>query len=116
MKIEAEQFYKYVGARMKAVREMRKMSQEEVARALGVTFQQVQKYETGANNPPLHRLVMFLLKAGIGMPELLGDYYLQWGKATDMRDLTLVSFLKSRPAAEKKALADALAKIAKYFG
>lgn len=33
------------------------MSQERLAQVLGVTFQQIQKYETGANRVPASRLL-----------------------------------------------------------
>ncbi len=39
----------HVGRRMRARREMCGMPQKELARQLGISFQQVQKYESGAN-------------------------------------------------------------------
>ena len=38
-----------VGERIRAARMMRKVSQEDLAKACGVSFQQVQKYEKGRN-------------------------------------------------------------------
>ncbi len=38
-----------VGARLKALRVQNRMTQKDLAGALGVTFQQVQKYENGSN-------------------------------------------------------------------
>jgi transcriptional regulator with XRE-family HTH domain len=40
---------KYFGARIRARRNMIKMSQEELGEKLGVSFQQIQKYEKGTN-------------------------------------------------------------------
>lgn len=40
---------KKIGQNIKALRAKRGLSQEDFARALGVTFQQVQKYESGKN-------------------------------------------------------------------
>ena len=40
---------KHVGSRVRMRRKMLAMSQEKLGRALGLTFQQVQKYEKGAN-------------------------------------------------------------------
>ena len=37
------------GKRMRQRREMRGLPQKELARQLGISFQQVQKYESGAN-------------------------------------------------------------------
>jgi len=40
---------RHVGSRVRLRRKMLAMSQEKLGRALGLTFQQVQKYEKGAN-------------------------------------------------------------------
>lgn len=53
----------HVGARLRALRLQRGRTQEDVGRALDVTFQQVQKYETGANrisSSRLYQLATFL--------------------------------------------------------
>jgi transcriptional regulator with XRE-family HTH domain len=47
---------KHVGARLRMRRLMLGMSQEALGRALGLTFQQVQKYEKGANRIGASRL------------------------------------------------------------
>ena len=39
----------YVGGRFRSLRTMRSLSQTEIAEKLGVSFQQVQKYEKGTN-------------------------------------------------------------------
>ncbi len=39
----------HVGRRMRQQRELRGLTQVEIARQLGLSFQQVQKYESGAN-------------------------------------------------------------------
>lgn len=45
-----------VGARLRAFREAAGITQSDLGRAIGVTFQQVQKYETGANRLSSSRL------------------------------------------------------------
>ena len=45
-----------VGARIKIRRRILAMSQDELARGLGITFQQVQKYEKGVNRVGAARL------------------------------------------------------------
>ena len=47
---------KYVGNRLRMRRQMLKMSQEKIGNAVGVTFQQIQKYENGANRIGASRL------------------------------------------------------------
>ena len=39
----------HVGKRMRQRRELRGMPQKELAKQLGISFQQIQKYESGAN-------------------------------------------------------------------
>jgi transcriptional regulator with XRE-family HTH domain len=45
-----------VGKRLREFREARKLSQTDLAGALGITFQQVQKYENGHNRVSASRL------------------------------------------------------------
>lgn len=47
----------HVGAKVKSRRLMLGLSQEELAHSIGLTFQQVQKYERGANRISVSRLV-----------------------------------------------------------
>lgn len=49
----------HVGKRLKLRRTMMGLSQEAVAKAVGITFQQVQKYEKGVNAMNARRLVEF---------------------------------------------------------
>ena len=46
----------YVGSRMRLRRKMLNMSQEQLGEKLGITFQQVQKYEKGTNRVGASRL------------------------------------------------------------
>jgi transcriptional regulator with XRE-family HTH domain len=47
---------KHVGSRVRMRRKMLAMSQEKLGAALGLTFQQVQKYERGTNRMGASRL------------------------------------------------------------
>jgi transcriptional regulator with XRE-family HTH domain len=51
------QIDKHIGSRVRARRIMLGMSQERLADALGLTFQQVQKYEKGVNRVGASRLL-----------------------------------------------------------
>lgn len=46
----------HVGRRIRLLRGLRKYSQERLAKALGITFQQIQKYERGTNRIGAGRL------------------------------------------------------------
>jgi len=53
---EANSIDAHVGSRVRLRRQLMKLSQEKLGDALGVTFQQVQKYERGANRVGASRL------------------------------------------------------------
>lgn len=46
----------HVGRRIRALREARGISQEKLGEAIGLTFQQIQKYEKGANRISVGKL------------------------------------------------------------
>ena len=56
----------HVGKRVKLRRMVLGMSQEELGKALGVTFQQVQKYERGVNRIGASRLYDLMRVLGVG--------------------------------------------------
>ena len=59
-----------VGARIRMFRVNRGMSQSVLAERIGVTFQQVQKYEKGANRVGASRLSQIASVLGISVGEL----------------------------------------------
>jgi len=56
----------YVGSRLKMRRSFLGMSQERLGQAVGVTFQQIQKYEKGANRIGASRLYQFAHLLSVG--------------------------------------------------
>ncbi|WP_296715538.1 helix-turn-helix domain-containing protein [Tistrella sp.] len=56
----------HVGARLLALRQMREISQHQLGEALGLTFQQVQKYERGLNRISAGRL--YIAATFLGVP------------------------------------------------
>lgn len=51
--------YEQIGYNLKLLRSRAGLTQKDLGRLMGVTFQQVQKYETGANRiPALHLYMM----------------------------------------------------------
>ena len=61
-----------LGRRIRAERLARRLSQARLAEALGVTFQQVQKYESGTTRLTASRLKIVSSLFGIGTGDLLG--------------------------------------------
>jgi len=58
----------HVGARIRLRRTLLGMSQERLAEAIGLTFQQVQKYEKGANRVSSSRLVDMANALDVSIP------------------------------------------------
>lgn len=61
-----------IGIRIRALRMDRKMSQQELGEKLGVSFQQVQKYEKGVNRLSVVRANDVVTALGTSMAELIG--------------------------------------------
>ena len=61
-----------VGARIRLTRKMRGWSQQALAEAIGVSFQQVQKYESGANRVSASMLVRIAAALGVPVADLFG--------------------------------------------
>jgi transcriptional regulator with XRE-family HTH domain len=66
--ITEPEFNQALGRILRAQRTMLGISQDELGKLIGVTFQQIQKYENGINNPSPHRLMQ--LAEQLGMPVL----------------------------------------------
>jgi len=50
-------FHIVLGQNLNAMRKAKRVTQEQLAEVLGITFQQVQKYENGRNRIPLDKLI-----------------------------------------------------------
>src|SRR5437016_3715043 len=61
-----------VGRRVRVERIARGLSQTELANKIGVTFQQLQKYESGGNRISMGRLIRIGRAFGVGVGYLLG--------------------------------------------
>lgn len=62
-----------LGSRIRLRRRELKMSQDHLARQIGITFQQVEKYEHGANRVSFSRLVEITQALRCGVIDLIGD-------------------------------------------
>ena len=101
-----------VGARIRATRLSIKMSQTALALRLGITFQQVQKYEKGSNRVGASRLKA--IADVLGVP--VSQFFEPWDAMTDepghrpaaSSETELMTFLSSKEGVE---LTSAFAKI-----
>src|SRR5204863_2124199 len=62
-----------VGARIRLLRKVRGLSQQALAEAAGVTFQQIQKYERGANRVSASMLTRIAKTLGVPVAEMFGE-------------------------------------------
>ncbi len=62
-----------VGARIRLLRKVRGMSQQALAEAAGVTFQQIQKYERGANRVSASMLSRIAATLQAPVSEMFGE-------------------------------------------
>lgn len=65
------EMHREIGARVRAARMSAGWSQEKLATALEITFQQVQKYEKGANRISAATLVFIAEQLGVSIGSLL---------------------------------------------
>ena len=62
-----------VGARIRLLRKVRGLSQQALAEAAGVTFQQIQKYERGANRVSASKLARIAKTLSVPVAEMFGE-------------------------------------------
>lgn len=62
-----------VGLRIRRLRTASKISQEVLGAAIGVTFQQIQKYERGTNRVSASMMVRIARRLGVAASDLLPD-------------------------------------------
>src|SRR6201996_8435768 len=62
-----------VGARIRLLRKVRGLSQQALAEAAGVTFQQIQKYERGANRVSASMLSLIATTLKTPVSEMFGE-------------------------------------------
>jgi transcriptional regulator with XRE-family HTH domain len=75
-----------VGRRMRTRRLLLGMTQTQLARQLGVSFQQVQKYENGTNRVGAGRLVQITQVLGLALDALLQGLNTEPSKTTQAND------------------------------
>lgn len=64
----------HVGKKLRSRRTMLGMSQENLGDSVGVTFQQIQKYERGLNRIGSSRLYQFSCSLGVSVAHFFEDY------------------------------------------
>lgn len=76
-----------VGARIRLLRKIRGLSQQALAEAAGVTFQQIQKYERGANRVSASMLTRIAKTLNVPVAEMFGENAAYSGAVDEVADL-----------------------------
>lgn len=97
-----------VGKRVRMRRLMVGMSQDALAKELGLTFQQVQKYEKGSNRISASRMKQIADALDVPMAYLFEDFETSTEKRTDRASERLNDFLATK---DGLALIDAFSQI-----
>ena len=111
----------YVGQRLRQRRTLMGISQTELGEAVGLSFQQIQKYERGANRVSASRLYEFSTITGVS-PSWFCEGYKEKAIAKDEPDLCrreTLEFIRSYeriPKEEQKQLRALIMASAKTYG
>ena len=76
-----------VGARIRLLRKLKGLSQQALAEAAGVTFQQIQKYERGANRVSASMLTRIAATLGVPVSEMFGESSVNAGAVDEVAAL-----------------------------
>ena len=107
LKENEREYHVEIGLRLRQARTAVGLSQENIGELLGVTFQQIQKYEKGLNRIAPFRLLAWSKATGVSVPYLFGDECISADSTlrTKKIDLSFVRELqKMRPNMQKKML------------
>lgn len=91
-------FDEELGFRLKMLRQMKQLSQEELGNVLGTSYQQIQKYESGKRKIPPQRLMQCANALGIPVSHLLeGSDYEERFAQFDKKIISIASAIASLP-------------------
>jgi transcriptional regulator with XRE-family HTH domain len=94
----------HVGRRLRSRRTMLGMSQENLGDAVGVTFQQIQKYEKGLNRIGSSRLFEFSRTLNVSVSYFFEDFYETSGNTSSEVEENTVAY-EAEALANKEVLA-----------
>lgn len=88
------------------------LSQSELARAVGVAFQQLQKYETGANRISAGRLFALAQRLGVPVGYFFGEDVSASGGATVKGGIEILTLVRYFERVQRKGLREAIIRVA----
>jgi transcriptional regulator with XRE-family HTH domain len=106
---------KLIGQRVKAARLLRSMSQTALAEALGISFQQVQKYEKGMNRIAASTLVDIRKILDTSFDYLLGAAPTKTAADLFVKDRASVELLESFAVISNRQFRNAILTVVSYY-
>lgn len=100
-----------VGQNVRTIRKAKKISQQQLGDATGITFQQVQKYERGTNRISASTVVAFAQRLHVGLAEIFAGVDLAESDPVQARIIAERQEVMSHPKA--MALADRLMELSR---
>jgi len=100
-----------IGQRIRLARKIAKLSQAQLGERIGVTYQQVQKYENGTDRVSASRL--FQIASEVGVPANYFFEELATSGSADILDRETVELVRDYKAIPSEALRQAIRQIAR---
>ena len=110
--MSANQFDVHAGKRLREARRQREVTQCQLAKALGVSFQQVQKYEIGSNRISFSRLVDICVALNIPPTHFFADLDVlepDWAHSVDEAEALVL--YRQLPEAKRVVVRELLGKM-----
>ncbi len=99
-------YMKFIGEKIKEYRQKSRMTQEQLASYLNITFQTVSKWETGVSNPDLSLIIPIAKLFHISVDELLGVYDVESDKRYDELNQAYYHTFKTEDFAERQRICE----------
>lgn len=94
-----------IGQRVRALRKLKGLSQNDFSKLIGVTFQQLQKYELATNRISCSRLVMIAKALGVSAADFYENVIPQPGKNLySDEEIQLLAKLRKLPKPVSKSI------------
>lgn len=90
----------HVGKKLRQLRLLSNMSQSELAKTAGISFQQIQKYEKGINRISIGRLYEFSKLFKVSVEHFVEDFTVTEKKAKSNDDDPVLSILSDKETAK----------------
>ncbi len=102
-----------IGCKIRALRLQAGLTQEKLAEYIGITFQQVQKYEKGITKVNLQKLQQLSIALNVPTASFFDDSPCLLTKLTDDEAKLLQDYRKIRASNHKTSILDVVAGLAK---